>query len=395
MARDLLTERLKRPHRGFTLVELLVVIAIIGILVALLLPAIQAAREAARRTQCRNNLKNIGLALLNHVDTQKVFPTGGAGWGRYVEEYVQPDYPDPNGKVVSTDKLGMGWGFQMLPYLEEGALHGINRSQQLRDTWVPIMNCPYRRGLTRAGEDSHGTYGNLGAPPLTDYASIQPCTRTQGSTANPDGQPGVPLAVLVAAENQDAPNAAWAYLYQGAENQPTNFGQYDGVIVRSPFIRINGQNVSQPGIEGEYRRNVARPTKFAKITDGTSKTVMIGEKYVRADWYNGPPDGLDTPSDDTGLTDGWDPDMIRVSCIPPIQDSATNYWYTGNMGDLPGEPVWQTFLLGSPHPGGLNAVFADGSVHTVSYDIDIYVLNSLGTRNGTSERETSDVTGAN
>src|SRR4249919_1769158 len=79
-----LAMRICRGGRGqaFTLVELLVVIAIIGILVALLLPAIQSAREAARRTQCTNHLKNIGIALQNHVDARKVFPTGGA---KYVQ----------------------------------------------------------------------------------------------------------------------------------------------------------------------------------------------------------------------------------------------------------------------------------------------------------------------
>src|SRR3954453_11689787 len=96
-------------RRGFTLVELLVVIAIIGILVALLLPAIQAAREAARRASCSNNLKNVGLAVLNHCDTKKHFPVN-MGIGR--------DYPNE----APGEQPAVGWILNTLPQLEEQPL---------------------------------------------------------------------------------------------------------------------------------------------------------------------------------------------------------------------------------------------------------------------------------
>ena len=96
-----------RRRVGFTLVELLVVIAIIGILVALLLPAVQAAREAARRTQCSNNLKQIGIAYQNYADARKMLPPGYTATGT-----------DPN---VTTP--GWGWAAYILPYMEEGNIY--------------------------------------------------------------------------------------------------------------------------------------------------------------------------------------------------------------------------------------------------------------------------------
>ena len=112
--------RLRHPGKGFTLVELLVVIAIIGILVALLLPAIQAAREAARRTQCSNQLRQIGIAMQNHVSAYKVFPTGGTGNDNAarIENYVKGGTDNP-GPPNGPNQQGLSWAFQLLPFLEQ------------------------------------------------------------------------------------------------------------------------------------------------------------------------------------------------------------------------------------------------------------------------------------
>ena len=128
-------------RRAFTLVELLVVIAIIGILVALLLPAIQAAREAARRTQCKNQLKQIGLAIHHHVDTYRVFPTGGAGPAWTLRITLS------GGRPFGPDKQGLNWTYQILPYLEEDAIHGITTQAQLQAAQVPLYVCPSRRSV--------------------------------------------------------------------------------------------------------------------------------------------------------------------------------------------------------------------------------------------------------
>src|SRR5436309_888009 len=109
---------------AFTLVELLVVIAIIGILIALLLPAVQAAREAGRRMQCKNNLRQLALACHNHHDTYQFLPSGGRGWWYHVQ------YKD--GAPLVAPKQNVGWGFQILPFLEGRSLYNSGEGTDLQ-----------------------------------------------------------------------------------------------------------------------------------------------------------------------------------------------------------------------------------------------------------------------
>jgi prepilin-type N-terminal cleavage/methylation domain-containing protein/prepilin-type processing-associated H-X9-DG protein len=368
-ASDLIgTESLEEEtmRRAFTLVELLVVIAIIGILIALLLPAVQAAREAARRTQCKDNLKNIGLACQNHADAYKVFPTGGAGFGDRLECYSE------HGKPYGPDKQGMSWAYQILPFMEEEALHGLTTTEQVQNTPVPLYNCPSRRGPTQFVNTDQ-----WGACYLMDYAAAHPCT--QGSVINTNKYDPVRDAL-------NGPRMKNAFWYGGQSATPSDSGVYDGTLVRSAWKRDyppNPEDCDGAGVPGHFISNMPMPVSFGKITDGTSKTMIVGEKYVPMDAYSG-----GGASDDRGWLDGWDPDTVRSTCTNPVPDSAT-------IADSLLKPDGQMYMFGSAHPGGFNALFADGSVHTINYDINLYIFNSLGTRNGNALNETITTEGVN
>jgi prepilin-type N-terminal cleavage/methylation domain-containing protein/prepilin-type processing-associated H-X9-DG protein len=142
--------RSRSPGRGFTLIELLVVTAIIAVLIALLLPAVQQAREAARRSQCKNNLKQFGLALHNYHETYNVFPPGCA---------LSSEKPDAGWSVnltTANSAAGYGWSFYILPYLEQTPLYNALNSQHQELDWllqivaarplvqtkIPVYRCP-------------------------------------------------------------------------------------------------------------------------------------------------------------------------------------------------------------------------------------------------------------
>jgi prepilin-type N-terminal cleavage/methylation domain-containing protein len=290
---------------AFTLVELLVVIAIIGVLVAMLLPAVQAAREAARRTQCQNNLKQIGLAFQNHHDTLNCFPSGGTipwdGHNTYLPVGTVPVKPLP------TKDEKMSWPFQILPYIEQTTLHVQTSFSTLETSPISGYFCPSRGGPRHQG-------GRM----LNDYAGATPA---------------------------DAVNS-WDQFWYGATWSVPTSARYNNVIVRS--------------------QTRGCPAKFANIKDGTSNTMVVSEKWLHVDrmesgdWH-----------DDQGWMDGWDPDVMRYTGYPPLPD--TRFVPSG----LPNDPG---YMFGSSHPGGVQAVLADGSVRNISFTIDPAIFNWLGHR---------------
>lgn len=360
-------------RRAFTLVELLVVIAIIGVLVALLLPAVQAAREAARRTQCKNNLKNIGLSLQNYESAFKHFPTGGTTFGERLECFVD------RGKPFNAPKQGMSWAFQLLPFLEQGALQNVGTTDVVQNTAVPLYNCPSRRGPTQYT-------GKYGAVYLMDYGGANPCTLYNGNASAPKYD-----AERDHGNHARVKSSFWMESVGGYPgSQPPSNGAYDGVIVRTPWQRDTSFNQASCGPNpspGKFASNVPMPTKMAQISDGTSNTLVISEKYIQASSTEGY-DGGDA-SDDRGWLDGWDPDTMRSTCARPLSDAGVSEIRDGDAGED------QTYPFGSAHSSGMNGVFADGSVRTMSYDVTMYVFNSLGTRNGEAIGETTQMDGVN
>lgn len=335
--------------RGFTLVELLVVIAIIGILVALLLPAIQAAREAARRNQCKNNLKQLSLACLLHVDSHKALPSGG--WGKwFTADANQGSGPDQPGS----------WYYNIMPFMEEQALHDLGKglsvtsaqfkaaSEQMHTTPVTAFHCPSRRTAKLyphvwGAITVQGWLQRLPAVNKGDYAANTGDSLTHAGNGFGSDQYWVPSSYA------DLANAKWT----NTNDKSSRFYQ-TGVIY--------------------YRSEIG----YKNIVDGSANTYLIGEKFLTPLMYEESEATNRGYGDNQGMLSGFEWDNHRVAWNPklPVTDQP-NYQ---PRQDTIGTDTPNIYAFGSPHAGGMNMSMCDGSVHTLSYDIDPLIHTALANR---------------
>jgi prepilin-type processing-associated H-X9-DG protein len=302
----------------------LVVIAIVGILIALLLPAIQSVRAVARRAHCQNNLRQLGIAVLNHHDALDHLPSAG-NRGLITRAGGNPTSAkgDPFQQA--------GTFFQILPYVEQMAGYSAD-DKTVQGLAVPQYYCPARRRpITRPNVD--------GSPiGLNDYATPiwKDATAGRGFGGNDAG--------------------CWNI-----------WGDNTGDDTNHPFYR------NTVFVRGGKRTTAFAPGRLSDITDGTSNVLMIAEKFVDPAYYvpvklnEDPPHptwGVPLFFTDMGYYTGFFWSTTRCSMFGPIPDQRLDriaYW----------------LMFGSAHTGGINAVFADGSVRPVSYTISNPVFQHL------------------
>jgi prepilin-type N-terminal cleavage/methylation domain-containing protein len=344
-----------RTRNGFTLVELLVVIAILGALIAILLPAVQSAREAARQVHCKNNLKQLSLACLHHLDAQGHFPTGGWGW------YWVGD-PD---RGFDKEQPG-GWIYNVLAYCElspglhelpgDGLPNELTRVQrvgaaQLIQSPIDIVNCPSRREAT-----TYPLVANEGGS-VGFFNSITPSAAGRSDYAANAGHVYCewPYASLGRGPGSYDEAKTWTAVRAWGSEQPRF------------TLATAAQVETLTGVS--FERSIV---SAAQVPDGLSKTYLIGERYI--------PSGAHATGFQMGDNETW--------CTGFNND---NFRKTGRLKDneireCAPTPDWISDIVepdsrfGSAQTAGWNASFCDGSVRTMTYEIDWRAHRDIGSR---------------
>lgn len=338
-----------KGRRGFTLVELLVVIAIIGILVALLLPAIQSAREAARRTQCSNHLKQLALAAHGFHDTYKALPP-----------------------IVSHSE-GPTFFMHILPYIEQQSLYDLyrggatanGRTTSVRD-WdnknyeiirdslgeqaiqpISVFHCPsYRKpAVQRGGGNAKGPKG--------DYAVVF----MQGRATN------------LNLNNQQTENGWWSH---HNSNDLGSINRQKGAIKTGNSIGLPGGKQGGPNGHEVRRENARFTQSFASILDGTSNTVMLGEKFwTKGEWDRSCCNENRSDGSVFNQTGGWREYNVTRNMRYPLRPGLINP--NGNGWNQPDRTAAaRNSGFGSVHPGIVQFALCDGSVISIQQSIDIF-----------------------
>jgi len=346
-------------RRGFTLIELLVVIAIIGVLVSLLLPAVQQAREAARRTQCKNNLKQIGLALHNYESTHRLFPPSCVINPSLSGSVDGVSYPDD----IMVCTTGFGWGALLLPFLEQATLHNqfdFNsacwsiRNKVPAATKVQAFLCP-----SASGGDS-------------GYVVQSP---TMGTATEGAGNGGADMS------RSDGSPIFFAhshYVTNAGINQP--WGREPAYCLNFDVPEPMGAGIPDCVIDGPFYPN--SHTRIRDVTDGLSNTIFVGERsscLSNNTWVGVVPgaavvprmDNRAWPSENNAATD-----MVGCHSGPDVHDHPEVIIHA------PNNPFGHTDEMWGEHGSGCNVLFGDGSVRFFTAFTDGNVWVALSTRNG-------------
>lgn len=331
-------------RQGFTLVELLVVIAIIGILIGMLLPAVQQVREAARRTQCLNNMRQIALACHNYESGLMQFPPG-CNWNPSSSDAKRnpnPILPDPSS---ATGGQRIAWSVFLMPYMEQTNLfNGFNEATGRWDTnW---WDATLPDGSFCAGNVIPAYLCPSDAGPDGDFNS----SYTQTTTLSSGGPFAKSNYVAIAGAGDG-----------NASGSMTNFNT-------PQFSRIWG-------VFGKNSK-----TTIAEIRDGTSNTILVGERATRNNIQSG-----DTGSLEAGAGAVWSGVGSSNSDFPTAEgDTVSKDWAV--FGHMFSESVANWSINGNDtprgvassfHTGGANAAFGDGSAHFLSENLNISTLGVL------------------